>query len=73
MMFAMNWEELQEHLRQQLRDQPRGFQTQLAKKLGVAQPSVAAYMTGKKDIPSSHITPILEELGLELTVQQKDT
>lgn len=73
MMLAMNWEELQEDLRQRMKNQPRGFQAKLAKSLGIAQPSVAGYMTGKKDIPTAHITPILRELGLEITLQRKET
>lgn len=71
MMLAMNWEELQSDLRQRMRDQPRGFQTQLAQKLGVAQPSVAAYMTGRKEIPTAHLTTILDVLGLQVELTPK--
>ncbi|PIH00297.1 hypothetical protein [Deinococcus sp. UR1] len=68
----MNWEQLQEELIRRIREQPRGFQTNLAKRLNIAPASIARYTTQGYGIPSAHITPILEELGLELTLQHKE-
>lgn len=67
----MNWEQLQEELIRRIREQPRGFQTALAEKLNVAPASVASYTTRGRAIPPAHITPILEELGIELTITTK--
>ena len=67
----MNWEQLQEELIRRIREQPRGFQTTLSKRLNIAPASVARYTTQGHDIPPAHITPILEELGIELTITTK--
>lgn len=70
-MSHMNWEEFEEHLRQAIKAQPRGFQTQLAEKLGVKPPSIAGYTTRGKSIPPGHISTILQLLNLEIKMQTK--
>lgn len=67
----MNWEEAEEYLRTKMRAQPRGFQSALAEKLGVAQPSVANYLTRGKRIPTAHLSAILDALGLEIEFRPK--
>ncbi len=72
-MSRMNWEEFEDYLRQAIKAQPRGFQTQLAEKLGVKPPSIAGYTTRGKSIPPGHISTILQLLNLEIKVQVKPT
>lgn len=50
---------------------PRITQAQLAERLGISQPAVAALITGQRGgIPQSLLN-LLEELGLELAAQRK--
>ncbi|MFC5848345.1 hypothetical protein [Deinococcus petrolearius] len=67
----MTWEETEHHLREQIRAQPRGFQTALAERLGISQPAVAQFVGGGKSIPTTHLSAILDMLGLELGVHPR--
>ncbi|AFD26766.1 transcriptional regulator [Deinococcus gobiensis] len=67
----MTWEQTEHYLREQIRAQPRGFQTALAERLGISQPAVAQFVGGGKSIPTSHLSAILDMLGLELSVQPR--
>lgn len=69
----MTWEEFEAHIREQIQAQPRGFQKALADRLGVAQPSVAQFVTGSRSIPTGHLTAILDALGLELSTRPKQS
>lgn len=67
----MTWEQTEHYLREQIRAQPRGFQTALAERLGISQPAVAQFVGGGKNIPTTHLSAILDMLGLELKVQPR--
>ena len=68
----MTWEQAEHHLREQIRAQPRGFQTALAERLGISQPAVAQFVGGGKNIPTTHLSAILDMLGLELSIRPRD-
>lgn len=64
----MNHTELQDALRAAMRAK-RGSQAELARRLGISTPSVAAYITGGNRIPSDHIDVILDIIGGEISLQ----
>ncbi|WP_157468821.1 hypothetical protein [Deinococcus murrayi] len=68
----MDWEELEDYLREQIKAQPRGFQTALAERLQVTPASVAGYTSRGKSIPVKHVSVILDALGLELAVRPRE-
>ena len=67
----MTWEQAEHYLREQIRAQPRGFQTALAERLGISQPAVAQFVGGGKNIPTTHLSAILDMLGLELSIRPR--
>lgn len=67
----MEWDQLETFIREQIKAQPRGFQGALAERLGIAPPSVAQFMTGRRSIPTAHVATILDELGFKLAVVPK--
>lgn len=67
----MTWEQAEHYLREQIRAQPRGFQTALAERLGISQPAVAQFVGGGKSIPTTHLSTILDMLGLELSIRPR--
>lgn len=68
----MTWSELEALIREKMREQPRGFQTRLAERLGVTQPTVAQMLMGRRGFPAEHVPVILDALGLKLAVVSKD-
>lgn len=67
----MTWQELETLIRDRAKAQPRGWQTQLAERLGVSQPTVAQFLTGRRGVPPAHLDIILDALDLELDVRSK--
>lgn len=61
----MNYTELQEALRAAVRAK-RGAQAELARRLDISTPSVAAYITGGNRIPADHVDVILDIIGKDL-------
>ncbi|KQR40720.1 YdaS family helix-turn-helix protein [Deinococcus sp. Leaf326] len=68
---GMDWDQLEEFIRAQMKAQPRGYQVALAERLGIAQPSVAQFVSGRRSIPTAHVATILDELGFKLAVVPK--
>lgn len=64
----MNHTELQDALRAAVRAK-RGAQAELARRLGISTPSVAAYITGGNRIPGDHIDVILDIIGGDISLQ----
>lgn len=64
----MTYSEFQDALRTAIRAQ-RGAQAEIARRLGISTPSVAAYVTGGNRIPAEHLDVILDVLGLALDLQ----
>lgn len=73
MMLAVDWDQLEQQLREKIREQPRGFQTELAERLGVNTASVAGYTSKGKGIPVKHLGVILDMLGLELELKKRSS
>lgn len=64
---------IRDAIRQALNTEPRITQAALAERLGISQPAVAALINGTRgQVPQSLIN-MLDALGLELTVQRKET
>lgn len=70
MMLWMNWEEMQDLLRERVKAQ-RGAQAEIARRAEVSRASVSEYVNGNRNIPVGHISHILDVLGLELKVVPK--
>lgn len=70
MLLLMNWEELQDELRQLIRAR-RGSQAEIARQLEISRAAVAEYVMGGRNIPTGHISVILKVLGLELELREK--
>lgn len=68
----MTWPEIETLIREKVREQPRGFQTQLAARLDVDPSTVAQFLSGRRGIPTEHAPAILDALGFELAVVRKD-
>lgn len=68
----MNWHDIEQDLKRRMQAQPRGYQTRLAERLGIKQPSVAAYISGSESIPLAHLDAILDTLGLKLAIVPND-
>lgn len=66
----MNWTEFEVDLKEKLRAK-RGSQSEVARQLGIKQPSVANYVSGQGRVPVEHIDTILDVLGLKLELRQK--
>lgn len=64
----MNYTEFQESLRAAVRAK-RGAQAEIARRLGISTPSVAAYVTGGNRIPAEHLDVVLDVLGASVDLQ----
>lgn len=64
----VKWEEAQAVIQQKMRDQPRGYQARLAKKLGKTPGFVNHLVTGDKSIPMDMLEDILSSLNLSYDV-----
>ena len=74
----VKWPEAQERIRQTMLAQPRGYQTDLAERLGKSRAFVNQVVTGARPIPVDLLDEILSSLNLsydvvlsELTVKPK--
>lgn len=71
MILWMNWEQVQGELRAKIKAQ-RGAQAEIARRRDVSRAAVSEYVNDPAlNIPTSHLTTILEVLGLELTLNSK--
>ena len=64
----VKWPEAQETIRQRMREQPRGYQTLLAEKLGLSRAFVNQVVTGVRPLPLEHLDGILASLNLTYDV-----
>ena len=69
----MKYEDIELLIRQKAREQPRGWQAELSRYLGISPSSVAQKLSGiqPRRIPPEHIHTYLDLLGLELVVRPK--
>jgi len=67
----MTFDELDLALREKIKQQPRGFQAELADKLHVTRQFVSHVVSGRSSIGREHYPAILEALGLEIVIQAK--
>jgi len=65
----MSWEEIQKEVVRRLNVQPRGFQDQLAHKLGRSQAQLTHWYTGRRRIPPECLDVVAREVGLELVAR----
>ena len=68
----MNWEQLQQVLRQRIKEQPRGFQNALAVRLEVTRATVGQWVQGVRPVPPERLEQVLDLLGLELELREKE-
>ena len=64
----VKWPEAEQTIKEKMLSQPRGYQAQLAKKLGKTPGYVNQLVTGHRPIPLEHLDAILESLGMEYDV-----
>lgn len=67
----MTWDDLEQLIRDRARQQPRGYTNRLAEKLGVSRAAVSGWLTGQRPVPREHVPAVLDSLGLELAVVNK--
>lgn len=65
---AVKWAEAQAVIIAEMRAQPRGYQAELAAKIGKTPGYVSHILTGRRPIPEEHLDVVLESLGLEYDV-----
>ena len=70
MMVRMNWEELQATLCERVRAQ-RGAQAEIARRLDISRAAVAEYIKGGRNIPTGHLSVMLDVLNLELELKPR--
>ena len=66
---SMKWPEVRAAVLQQMRGQPRGYQAELAKKIGKTPGFVNHIVVGKRPIPDEHLDVILDSLGMTYDVE----
>lgn len=64
----MKWAEVQEVIRLQMLEQPRGYQAQIAAKLGKTPGFINQITTGRRPIPLDSLETILDSLNLTYDV-----
>jgi transcriptional regulator with XRE-family HTH domain len=67
----MTFDKLDAEIREQIRQRPRGFQAELAGKLGVTRQYVSHVASGRSPISRDHYQAILDALGLEVVIRPK--
>ena len=69
----VKWPEAQETIRQKMLEQPRGYQAQMAQKIGTTPGFVNQIVTGRRNIPVELLDAILDSLGLtyDVTLREK--
>lgn len=71
---AVKWAEAQAVILERMKAQPRGYQAELAAKLGKTPGYVSHILTGRRPIPEEHLDIVLETLGLtyEVAIREID-
>jgi len=64
----VKWPEVQEVIRLQMLEQPRGYQAQIAAKLGKTRGFINQIATGRRPIPLDSLEMILDSLNLTYDV-----
>ncbi|MFB9991573.1 helix-turn-helix domain-containing protein [Deinococcus oregonensis] len=67
----MKVEEFWAAVRETMRTQPRGYQTQLAEQLGVEKSYISRFIQGKHDLAPKYHQAVLDSIGLELDLKTK--
>ena len=64
----VKWPEVQNLIVQRMKEQPRGYQAELAEKIGKTAGFVNHIVTGKRPIPDEHLDAILRSLNMTYDV-----
>jgi len=65
----MTFDELDIQIRERIKQQPRGFQADLASKLGVTRQYISHVVSSRSPISREHYQTILDMLGLQLDLK----
>lgn len=65
---SVKWAEAQAVILERMRAQPRGYQAELANRIGKTPGYVSHILTGRRPIPEEHLDAVLASLGLQYDV-----
>lgn len=67
----MDWSDIENQILERAKQVPYGFQSRLAKELGVTRAYIGQILKGERPIPREHVGKLLNAFGLELTLHEK--